>query len=198
MLWQRETGDRVFDSPERRSALDAALMAAVEVIPDAGIRAEWIADLAARQEEKFGFSALSVPAESGPDSVAAAVNRPVVDAPDVRVNGPGMVANDGHVESVVSHYSNLLAAAAPRGIATTETGRQLAADPSNLARHMANHHSAWSVTDAAGYLARHVADPLTFRRVLSEALRNPDVLTVLAGEPGTPRAPAGRRGAVSR
>ena len=48
-----------------------------------------------------------------------------------------------------------------------------------LARHMANHHSAWSVIDAAGYLARHVADPLTFRRVLSEALRDPDVMTVL-------------------
>ena len=186
MLWQRETGDRMFDSPERRAALDAALMAAVEAIPDAGIRAEWIAGLAARQEEKFGFSALTVPGGNGLDSATAAANRPVVDTPDVRINGPGMVANDGHVESVVSHYSNLLAAAAPRGIATTETGKQLAADPSNLARHMANHHSAWSVTDAAGYLARHVADPLTFRRVLSEALRNPDVMTVLPESPEHP------------
>ena len=70
MLWQRETGDGVFDSPERRAALDTALMAAVEAIPDASIRAEWIADLAARQEEKFGFSALSAPGGNGPDSAA--------------------------------------------------------------------------------------------------------------------------------
>ena len=186
MLWQREAEDRVFDSPERQAGLDAALMAAVETIPDAGVRAEWIADLAARQEEMFGFSALAAPAVRGLDSAAATANRPVVDAPDVRVNGPGMVANDGHVESVVSHYSNLLAAAAPRENATTETGKQLAADPADLARHMANHHSAWSVTDAARYLARHVADPLTFRRVLTEALRDPDVMTVLPESPEHP------------
>ena len=179
MLWQRETEDRVFDSPERRAALDASLMAAVEAIPDTRIRAEWVADLAARQEKMFGFSVLAVPAESGLDSATAIANRPVVDAPDVRVNGPGMVASDGHVESVVSHYSNLLAAAAPRENVITGIGRQLAADPADLAHHMANHHSAWSVTDAARFLARHVADPLTFRRVLTEALRNPDVMTVL-------------------
>ncbi|MCY3872691.1 MAG: AAA family ATPase [Rhodobacteraceae bacterium] len=183
MLWQRETEAPTFDSPERRAALDASLMAAVEMIPETRVRAEWIADLAARQEEMFGFSALSVPAESSPDSASAAANRPVVDAPDVRVNGPGMVANDGHVESVVSHYSNLLAAAAAREIATTDIGRQLAADPAGLAHHMSNHHSAWSVTDAAEYLARHVADPLTFRRVLTEALRDPDVMTVLPESP---------------
>ena len=189
MVWQRETEGRVFDSPERRAALDAALMAAVEAIPDAGIRAEWVADLAARQEEMFGFSALVVPAGRDPDSAAAAaapVNRPVVDVPDVRVSGPGMVANDGHVESVVSHYSNLLAAAAPRENAATAIGQQLAADPASLARHMANDHSAWSVTDTARYLARHVADPLTFRRVLSEALRDPDVMTVLPESPEHP------------
>ena len=186
MVWQRETEGRVIDSPERRAALDAALMAAVDAIPDAGLRAEWVADLAARQEEMFGFTALVVPAESGQDSAATAVNRPVVDSPDVRVNGPGMVANDGHVESVVLHYSNLLAAAAPRENAATDIGRQLAADPAELARHMANHHSAWSVPDAARYLARHVADPLTFRRVLSEALRDPDVMTVLPESPEHP------------
>ena len=189
MLWQRETGGRVFDSPERRAALDVALMAAVEAIPDAGIRGEWIAGLAGRQEEMFGFSALVVPAGRDPDSAvapAAPANRPVVDVPDVRVSGPGMVANDGHVESVVSHYSNLLAAAAPHESAATDIGRQLAAEPAVLARHMARDHSAWSVTDAARYLARHVADPLTFRRVLSEALRDPDVTTVLPESPEHP------------
>ena len=186
MLWQRETEGRAFDSPERRAALDTALMTAVGSIPHAGVRAKWIADLAGRQEEMFGFSALVVPAENGPDSVAAVANRPADDVPGVRVNGPGMVANDSHVESVVLHYSNLLAAAAPRAIVNTDTGKQLAADPSGLARHMADHHSAWSVTDAARFLTRHVADPLTFRRVLTEALRNPDVMTVLPESPEHP------------
>ena len=186
MLWQRETEGRAFDSPERRAALDTALMTAVGSIPHAGVRAKWIADLAGRQEEMFGFSALVVPAENGPDYTAAAANRPADDVPGVRVNGPGMVANDSHVESVVLHYSNLLAAAAPRAIVNTATGKQLAADPSGLVRHMADHHSAWSVTDAAQFLTRHVTDPLTFRRVLTEALRIPDVMTILPERPEHP------------
>lgn len=186
MLWQRETEGRAFDSPERRAALDAALMTAVAAIPHARIRTKWFAGLADRQEEMFGFSALVVPAESGPDSAADVANRPVADVPGVRVNGPGIVANDSHVESVVLHYSNLLAAAAPRAIVNTDTGKQLAADPSGLARHMSDRHSAWSVTDAARFLIRHVADPLTFRRVLTEALRNPNVMTVLPECPEHP------------
>ena len=186
MLWQRETGGQAFDSPERRAALDTALMTAVDAIPHAGTRAQWIAGLADRQEEMFGFSTLVMPAEDGRDSMAAVANRPIADVPGVRVNGPGMASNDGHVESVVLHYSNLLAAAAPRAVANTDTGKLLAADPADLARHMADHHSAWSVTDAARFLTRHVADPLTFRRVLTEALRNPDVMTVLPESPEHP------------
>ena len=186
LLWQRETEGRAFDSPERRAVLDTALMTAVDAIPHAGIRAKWIAHLAGRQEEMFGFSALVVPAKSGPDSAAATADRPVADVPCVRVNGPGTVANDSHVESVVLHHSSFLAAAAPREIVNTDTGKQLAADPSGLARRMADHHSAWSVTDAARFLTRHVADPLTFRRVLTEALRNPDVMTVLPESPEHP------------
>ncbi|MCY3872928.1 MAG: AAA family ATPase [Rhodobacteraceae bacterium] len=186
LLWQRETAGRAFDSPERRAALDAALMTAVDAIPHAGIRAKWIADLAVRQTKMFGFSTLVVPAEGGPDSAAGDANRPVVDVQGVRVNGPGTVAIDSHVESVVQHYSNLLAAAAPRKIATTEIGRRLAANSADLARLLADRHSAWSVTDAARFLTRHVADPLTFRRVLTETFRNPDVMTVLPESPEHP------------
>ena len=107
------------------------------------------------------------------------VPRPVIDLSDLGAGGPGLAPNDGHVESLIAHYSNLLAAAASEGMVRTDTGRAMADDPGLLARHMAARHSAWTVDDAARYLARHVDDPVTFRRVLTEALSDPDVMTVL-------------------
>ena len=138
---------------------------------------------------------VDAPADPDPRAVAAFGSsysgseetlRPDVPYPDIQPSGPAMVPNDGHVEAVIVHYSNLLAAASPDGIFRTETGQRLADDPAELARHMAAQHSAWTVHDAAMVLARHIVDPLTYRRVLTDALRNPDVMTLLPESPEDP------------
>ncbi|NNU81505.1 DNA primase [Halovulum dunhuangense] len=41
LLWQRETEGRVFDSPERRAALDVRLRQAIAKIPDPGVQAHY-------------------------------------------------------------------------------------------------------------------------------------------------------------
>ncbi|MCY3876317.1 MAG: AAA family ATPase [Rhodobacteraceae bacterium] len=184
VLWNRETEGRVFDSPERRAALDKALKDAVMKIPDPAIREDFMVDLSTRLEAVFGYGS-----DFGPQSGLTAETTTLADmapSPDVQRNGPGMVENDGHVESVIVHYSNLLAAAEPEAMIRTETGQAMADAPGVLARHMAASFSAWTVNDAAKYLARHVEDPLTFRRVLTEALRDSDVMTLLPESPEHP------------
>lgn len=54
LLWRRETEGRSFDSPERRAALDAALRAALDRIPDTGLRAHYREALAERRAALFG------------------------------------------------------------------------------------------------------------------------------------------------
>ena len=107
-------------------------------------------------------------------------------APGIERDGPGIMDIDPHAESIIVHYSNLLAAAGPAGIALTGTGRRYAEDPPLLARHMATRHSAWSVEEAARELARHIGEPLTFRRILTTALKDPDVMTLLPESPEHP------------
>ena len=41
LLWQRETEGRVFDSPERKAALDKALRDKIKLIKDPSIRAHY-------------------------------------------------------------------------------------------------------------------------------------------------------------
>lgn len=53
LLWQRETEGRVFDSPERRAALDKALAEAVARIPDASTRDHYTAALKSRRWALF-------------------------------------------------------------------------------------------------------------------------------------------------
>ncbi|AXC50122.1 DNA primase [Paracoccus suum] len=53
LLWQRETEGRVLDSPERRAALDHALRAAVQQIPDPATRSHTEAELNARKRALF-------------------------------------------------------------------------------------------------------------------------------------------------
>ena len=107
-------------------------------------------------------------------------------APGIKRAGPGIMEIDPHAESIIVHYSNLFAAAGPARIARTGTGRQYAADPSLLARHMATRRSAWTVEEAARELARHIEEPLTFRRILTTALQDPDVMTLLPESPEHP------------
>jgi DNA primase len=60
LLWMRETDGRRFDSPERKSALDAALRKALKAIPDPGLRRHYGAEIDARRRALFGY------AEAGP------------------------------------------------------------------------------------------------------------------------------------
>ncbi|MGF1660167.1 MAG: DNA primase [Rubrimonas sp.] len=53
LLWRRETEGRVFDSPERRAALDRRLRDALSKIVDEGLRAHYRADLAERRAALF-------------------------------------------------------------------------------------------------------------------------------------------------
>ncbi|MEX0969748.1 MAG: DNA primase [Paracoccaceae bacterium] len=53
LLWQRETADQVFDSPERRSALDARLRALLAKINDPNLRGHYEAAIRERRQTLF-------------------------------------------------------------------------------------------------------------------------------------------------
>jgi DNA primase len=56
LLWQRETEGRVFDSPERKAALDKSLSAALARIRDQSIRAHYAEDIKRLRWNLFGQS----------------------------------------------------------------------------------------------------------------------------------------------
>ncbi len=53
LLWQREVGDRVFDSPERRAALDQSLKLALGKIRDSSVRNHYLAAIKSRRADLF-------------------------------------------------------------------------------------------------------------------------------------------------
>lgn len=53
LLWQRETADQVFDSPERRAALDKRLRALLAKISDPNLRAHYESAIRERRAELF-------------------------------------------------------------------------------------------------------------------------------------------------
>lgn len=55
LLWHRETDGQVFDSPERRAALDKRLREAILRIKDPSIRSHYGAEVKRLREELFGF-----------------------------------------------------------------------------------------------------------------------------------------------
>jgi len=55
LLWQRETDGRVFDTPERRAALDASLRTALEKIRDTSVRNHYTAAIKGLRAEIFGL-----------------------------------------------------------------------------------------------------------------------------------------------
>lgn len=57
LLWRRETEDQVFDSPERRSALDARLRAALSKIGDQNLRAHYGQAIKERRAQLFAPAA---------------------------------------------------------------------------------------------------------------------------------------------
>lgn len=54
LLWRRETEGRVFDSPERKAALDKALRDAIRVIPDPSLRGHYDQELKDLRWQLFG------------------------------------------------------------------------------------------------------------------------------------------------
>ena len=54
LLWERETEGKVFDSPERKAALDKSLRAALKKIKDPSIRNHYGEDIKRLREEIFG------------------------------------------------------------------------------------------------------------------------------------------------
>ena len=61
LLWTRETEGRVFDSPERKAALDKTLRAALKRIVDPSIRAHYGEDIKRLRAELFGTRAPARP-----------------------------------------------------------------------------------------------------------------------------------------
>lgn len=53
LLWQRETADKDFDSPERRASLDASLKKSLDLIQDSSIRDHYRHDFRQRRAELF-------------------------------------------------------------------------------------------------------------------------------------------------
>lgn len=54
LLWQRETEGQVFDSPERRAALEARLRASLDKISEPGLRSHYAEELKSLRSEVFG------------------------------------------------------------------------------------------------------------------------------------------------
>lgn len=65
LLWRRETEGKVFDSPERRSKLDADLRKAISRIPDAGLKRHYGEALNERRRALFQAGRDSGPARKG-------------------------------------------------------------------------------------------------------------------------------------
>jgi DNA primase len=67
LLWARETEGRVFDSPERRAALDKTLRAALQRITDLSIRAHYGEEIKRLRWELFGTARGGPRKEAGPN-----------------------------------------------------------------------------------------------------------------------------------
>lgn len=65
LLWQRETEGKVFDSPERKAALDKTLRAALRQIRDPSIRAHYGEDIKQLRWELFGTGRKPAPRRAG-------------------------------------------------------------------------------------------------------------------------------------
>ena len=80
LLWRRETGREVLDTPERRAALDQRLRAALGRIGDAGVRNHYAAEIKTRRAVLFQ--------PAGPTRAAGRDGRPGRRAPAFRATQP--------------------------------------------------------------------------------------------------------------
>ncbi len=65
LLWQRETQDKIFDSPERRAALDASLRRILGTIEDQSIQNHYRAEFRDRRQQLFFPQRSSAPSGRG-------------------------------------------------------------------------------------------------------------------------------------
>ncbi|MCY3873847.1 MAG: DNA primase [Rhodobacteraceae bacterium] len=75
LLWQRETEDRTFDSPERRAALDKALEDIVRRISVPVVREHYRAEIRSRQNALFGYDIKRASSEAPLASVEPSTQR---------------------------------------------------------------------------------------------------------------------------
>ena len=150
LLWRRETEGRVFDSPERKAALDAALSAAVARIPDAVTRDHYT------QELKRKRWALFAPARTERGRFARR-DDPKPPAPQTRASG--LVAAD-QGEALIEAMILALCAAHPDLIATVES-RLERLDPADPGRAALVHDLLAGASSAEGRAALDaiMADP---------------------------------------
>ncbi|MEY4697712.1 MAG: hypothetical protein RIT14_2140, partial [Pseudomonadota bacterium] len=90
LLWRRETEGRVFDSPERKAALDKTLRAALKKIADPSIRSHYVEDMKRLRQELFGQTVQPfrpwVPRAPGGKSGRFAPPQPVAPAASTRLS----------------------------------------------------------------------------------------------------------------
>ncbi|MDW4551472.1 DNA primase [Defluviimonas sp. D31] len=94
LLWRRETEGRVFDSPERKAALDKSLRAAIKRIADPSIRTHYGEEIKRLRWELFGTA-----------------RRPDRTASSYRPGGPGGKWRPAQAEPLPATRASLLAAA---------------------------------------------------------------------------------------
>ena len=92
LLWRRETENRVFDSPERRAALDKRLRAALSRICDPGLKTHYGEEIRRLRQELFGM---------GPRRVARRPWPPKGPAVMPSTKTSLLAAADGAVEDVL-------------------------------------------------------------------------------------------------
>jgi DNA primase len=61
LLWRRATDGKVFDSPERRAALDKDLRGTISAIRDASIKRHYGAEIKRLRDDLFGYGAEAMP-----------------------------------------------------------------------------------------------------------------------------------------
>ncbi len=89
LVWQRETQDKQFDSPERRAALDANLKRLLGTIEDASIRDHYRAYFRERRSELFAPSRTSRP--TFPQNPKGRANGPRGPAPRPTIGAKGSI-----------------------------------------------------------------------------------------------------------
>ncbi len=130
LLWRRETEGRVFDSPERKAALDKALREKIRQIKDPSIRAHYGQELKDLRWQLFrtarpGFTPAFTPARKGR-------GRPAATAPTPGARSSILVAQGETAETHLREAVILATAlATPQVIAEFETGLEAmpCADP---------------------------------------------------------------------